>query len=598
MGKKQAPNRSRKQSHSIVSITYWRKFANHRIIFIGLAAVIGLGIVVYFSTSPIAGGGAARRQYLEDVVATVNGEPIHRGDYERLAERVRRTAAGSIAMAAMQEGYLLSSLVDQAILRAEAKRRGIRVSDADITAAINEMRTLQQGGKTERLSDEDLLKVSGMETMSDLREAVARDLLPQKLGQALAGTDRLTYDDLAKSYDEVKVRHILVAVAGDRAPLGKGLPEPQAKARAEKILAELRKGGDFAKLANQYSDDPSNKPPGSVGKGGDLGWYRRGGQFDKAFEEAAFALKKGEISDIVRTPFGFHIIRVDDVRRQLPADFEKNKAQLMEQFRSRKASEALQEFLSKERPNAKIVWKDPALEWRYVYATSGPMSGLMMPGRKQDDSEEKLVRMLRAYVPNHKTDSAAALILGQTLNRQLMMASLPPELAGGKAPKVDKEKLRAEIIECYETALQHSEDQDTRLALARMYREAKQPEKALEHYRMMHRLLAWDESTETRFIREQVERGLRELGDTKLADEEAARIAQIKAKEERERREAAEREKAERERAAREKAEKERQTAQKGGTKSGSNSPATTSATSGTITIPAPTENKDKSTSP
>jgi len=550
MAKKQPARRTRRQP-GITSITYWRKFATHRIIYLGLAALIGLGIVAYFGTSPFGSSTAARREYLADVVATVNGEPILRGEYERVAERARRTAGTSIAMAAMQEGYLLSGMVDQALLRAEAKRRGIRVSDDDVDRAINEMRTLRQSGRTERLNDEDLLKMTGMETMSDLRESVAKDLLPQRLGEALARTDRLTFDDLARSYDEVRVRHILVAVSGDRAPLGKGLPEAQARRRVEQILDQLHKGADFAKLADQYSDDPSNKVPGKPGKGGDLGWYKRGGGYDKAFEEAAFALKKGEMSGLVRTPFGFHIIKVEDTRRQLPADYEKNKAQLLQTFRSQKASEALRGFLEKERPRAKIVWKDPALEWRYAYARSGLMGGLIMPGRQdQQKAEEDLVRRLRAYVPKHKTDSAAALVLGQMLNRQLMMANLPAALTGGKAPKVDKEKLRAEVIQCYEIALQHAEDQDTRLSLARMYQEAKQPQKALEQYRMMHRLLAWDNSVETRFIREQVERGLRELGDKKMADEEAKKIAEIKAKEEQERKEAAERAKAEQARRA------------------------------------------------
>ncbi len=577
MAKKQPPRKTRKQPN-ITSITYWRKFATHRIIYVGLAALIGLGIVAYFGTSPIAGGGAARRQYLVDTVATVNAEPILRGDYERLAERVRRSAGGSPSMIVMQEGFLLTSLVDSALLRAEAKKRGINVTDGDITKAINEMRTIKQANRTERLSDEDLLKVTGAETMSDLRDSVAKDLLPQLLGRSAARADRLTYDDLARSYDEIRVRHILIAVAGDRAPAGKGLPEEQARRKAEQILQELRSGADFAALANRYSDDPSNKVPKGAGKGGDLGWYKRGGGFDPAFEDAAFALKPGEVSGLVRTPFGFHIIKVEETRRNLPADFEKNKAQLLEEYRARKASEALRSILDQERPKAKIVWKDPALEWRYAYAKSGAMGSMAMLGQAQG-SEADLIKMLRAYVPTHKTDSAAALVLGQILNRQLMMANLPPQLAGKNAPKVDKDKLRAEVIQCFEIALEHSEDQDTRLTLARLYREANQPEKALDQYRMMHRLLAWDESTETRFVREQIEKGLRELGDLKLADEEAKVIAHLKAKEDQQRKEAAEKAKAE--------------AAQRAKAAPSKDKPAgkpTTSATSGTISIPAQPE--------
>ena len=84
----------------------------------------------------------------------------------------------------------------------------------------------------------------------------------------------------------------------------------QTKAKAEEVLAKLRAGGDFAALAKEVSADPSNKD-----KGGDLGWFGRG-MMVKPFEEAAFALKPGELSGVVETQFGYHIIKLDERRMQ------------------------------------------------------------------------------------------------------------------------------------------------------------------------------------------------------------------------------------------------------------------------------------------
>jgi parvulin-like peptidyl-prolyl isomerase len=92
------------------------------------------------------------------------------------------------------------------------------------------------------------------------------------------------------------------------------LDESQARAKAEDVLKRVRAGEDFAKLVKEFSTDP-----GSKDKEGDLDWFGRG-KMVKAFEDAAFALKPGEVSDIVESPFGFHIIKVEGKRNGTSAD--------------------------------------------------------------------------------------------------------------------------------------------------------------------------------------------------------------------------------------------------------------------------------------
>ena len=111
---------------------------------------------------------------------------------------------------------------------------------------------------------------------------------------------------------ERAMRHILVSVSAgaDEAT------EQAAEEKATALLRRIRDGEDFAALAQENSDDP-----GSATSGGDLGWVERG-LMVAPFEEAAFALEKGEVSELVRTDFGFHIIEVTDIRGGAEADFE------------------------------------------------------------------------------------------------------------------------------------------------------------------------------------------------------------------------------------------------------------------------------------
>ena len=104
--------------------------------------------------------------------------------------------------------------------------------------------------------------------------------------------------------EQVRARHILLKVA----PSAPAEQEAQVRAGAEALLASLRNGADFATLAQQHSEDTA-----TAAQGGDLGYFPRG-QMVPPFEEMAFSLPVGQVSDVVRTPFGWHILRVEDKR--------------------------------------------------------------------------------------------------------------------------------------------------------------------------------------------------------------------------------------------------------------------------------------------
>lgn len=133
-----------------------------------------------------------------------------------------------------------------------------------------------------------------------------------------------------KPEEEIHARHILVAT----------------EAEAKEVKERLKKGEDFATVAKEKSKDPS-------AEGGDLGFFSRG-QMLKPFEDAAFALKEGEISDPVQTQFGWHIIKVEEKRARKAPDFEQVKAQI-ETYVTRKAQA---EYVAKLREAAKVERMD------------------------------------------------------------------------------------------------------------------------------------------------------------------------------------------------------------------------------------------------
>ncbi len=127
---------------------------------------------------------------------------------------------------------------------------------------------------------------------------------------------------------KVKVRHILIKAEGKDAEV-----TAKAKEKAESIRKEAAEGKDFAKLAKQYSEDPGTKD-----RGGELGYISKG-MVVPEFEEAAFSLKAGEISAVIQTPYGFHILKVDDVQEARTEPLEKAKDQVDALLRNRKARE-------------------------------------------------------------------------------------------------------------------------------------------------------------------------------------------------------------------------------------------------------------------
>lgn len=149
------------------------------------------------------------------------------------------------------------------------------------------------------------------------------------------------YEEAKAGAEEVNARHILIRAKGSPSPLGAGkkeLSEEEALAKVQELRKKILAGEDFAELAKKESDDP-----GSATNGGDLGSFKRG-QMVPAFEQTAFSLKPGEVSEPVKTQFGYHLIKVE---KHTTKTFEEMKPELEQRARPEAASKAVDELRTK-----------------------------------------------------------------------------------------------------------------------------------------------------------------------------------------------------------------------------------------------------------
>ncbi len=169
-------------------------------------------------------------------------------------------------------------------------------------------------------------------------------LLAQKvfaeLGKPSDEEMRSYYDAHKAEFEEVRARHILIRAKGSPMPADpakKELTEEEALAKAQELRKKILDGADFAQVAAEESDDSSKS------KGGDLGFVHRG-QLVPPFEQAAFALKVGEVSEPVKTPFGYHLIKVEEKK---DPSFEEAKPEITQRLQPQRSKDAVEDLVKK-----------------------------------------------------------------------------------------------------------------------------------------------------------------------------------------------------------------------------------------------------------
>ncbi len=255
----------------------------------------------------------AQRQLVDKVAAVVDDEVILASEVQQYA--YFEAANQKINPQSNPEEYtriekkVLEALINQKILLAQAKLDSIIIDEAQVDQTLEQQiqeRVQQAGGEQEL---EKYLGKSIKEIRKLYRPNIKKQLLTQKIQSSRFSDIKISRSEIENFFEtnkdslpevgsSINISQILVEIKPGEAAF------EESKKTAVQLLDSIKKGADFAQLAKIFSNDPS-----SGKKGGDLGWYNRT-DFVKEFAEAASRLEPGEISDVVRTEFGYHIIQM------------------------------------------------------------------------------------------------------------------------------------------------------------------------------------------------------------------------------------------------------------------------------------------------
>jgi peptidyl-prolyl cis-trans isomerase C len=289
---------------------------------------------------------------LPAVVARVNGQDITKADFERALRSIEQRAGGPVPEQRRAEIYrgLLEQLVRLQLLKQEAAARKVTVPDADVDKRLAE---IQQQFPSEDVFKQMLAtqKITLEKFRADQRQdLVVAKMLADALKDKVAATPEQIADfyknnpDRFKQGERVRASHILITV-----PQGAdGITKDKARETAEGLLKKVKAGGDFAALAKENSQDP-----GSAVQGGDLGYFQPG-QMVGPFDEVAFKLPPGAVSDLVETQFGFHIIKVVDKQAGRTVPLEEVRPQLTQFLENQNRQRESAAFVSALRAKGKI----------------------------------------------------------------------------------------------------------------------------------------------------------------------------------------------------------------------------------------------------
>jgi peptidyl-prolyl cis-trans isomerase SurA len=297
---------------------------------------------------------------IEEIIARVNNQIITRSEYLHSREELKKEAqqqdpVNADKLIAERDKDVLRDLIDQELLIAKGKDLGI-TADTEVIKKLDEMR---KDMKLESMEELEKAAQSQGISFEDFKQNLRNQIITQQvIGKEVGSRLVIGKDDEQKFYDEhkseldqpetVRLSEILVstdAKPNDSRDEAKRLQDAHAK--ADDLLAQIRKGAKFDDLAKKSSDGPS------AAQGGDLGEFKRG-TLAKEIEDKTFAMKPNEVSDVIRTKQGFIILKITEHHNAGVPTLSEIEPRIQDALYMKKLQPALREYLTKLREDAFI----------------------------------------------------------------------------------------------------------------------------------------------------------------------------------------------------------------------------------------------------
>ena len=297
---------------------------------------------------------AQEKTTADSKAAEINGTVITKEQFEKeLKIHLDRISSQGQQLSDTQIASLkrdiLEGLIERELLYQASQKAGIKIDDQEVNQQLADIKKRFPSeadfntalGKMNLTEDEVKSQIS--------RGLAIRKLIDQQIISKIVITDAETkayYDGNLQKFkqpEQVKASHILIKVDAGAAEAQKA----EARKKIETVQQKVKDGGDFAELARQYSEGPSKT------RGGDLGYFARG-QMVKPFEEAAFSMKTNEVSGIVETRFGYHIIKVYDKKPAQTLAYADVKERLNQRIKQEEVEKQASQYIGQLKKEANI----------------------------------------------------------------------------------------------------------------------------------------------------------------------------------------------------------------------------------------------------